>query len=187
MQDRQVDTQSLLPRLVSLFLRCGAPPPSPHAPPTGHQPPQTHGLAGSGRASVGQLGVSPLAVLLLHLPRHASVPRRLLGTVHFHGTRLQRRQRRSLSGGLLHHYPRESRPHLHGRIPGGGRPSPRSSPVDTSLPLQNLFSSSSLSCQGSGRSHSGCIFRTRYPPYLRRSRDFLSASRAWRRMSISSE
>ena len=70
---------------------------------------------------------------------------------------------------------------------GGGRPSPKSSPVDTSYPFQNLCSSSSWSLQGIRSSRRGGIFSTRYPPYLRRSQDFLSASRAWRRMSISSE
>ena len=49
---------------------------------------------------MGQLGVSPLAVLLLRLPRHAPILRHLLGAVHVHGTWLQGWQRRSLSGGL---------------------------------------------------------------------------------------
>ena len=54
---RQVDTQSLLLRLVTLVLHPGAALPLPHAPPTGHQPPQTHGPAGSGLATMGQLGI----------------------------------------------------------------------------------------------------------------------------------
>ena len=163
------------------------PPPFPHAPPTGHQPPPHNGSASSERASVGQLGVSPLAVLLLCLPHRASVPRHLFGAVHFHGTRLQRRQRRSLSGGLLRPNQWESPPHLPRPDPGGGRPSPKSSPVYTSSPLQNRCSSTSTSLQGIGSSRRGGIFSTRYPPYLRCSRDFLSVSRARRRMSISSE
>ena len=135
MQDRQVNIQSLLPRLVSLVLRRGAPPPtSPHTQPTGHQPPQTQRPAGSGRASVGQLGVSPLAVLLLRLPHRTSIPRCLLGAIHFHGSRLQRWQRRSLSGGLLCPRPRESPPHLLQPDPGGGPSQPQVLPRRHLLP-----------------------------------------------------
>ena len=182
---RQVDTQSLLPRLVSLVLRRGAALPLPHAPPTGHQPPPTHGPAGSGLATMGQLGIHRLAVL--SLLRSPSIPRRLLGAVHFHGSRLQRRQWRSLLGGLLHHHPRESPPSSSSRTPGGGRPSPKSPPIDMSYPFQKLCSSYSWSLQGIGSSRRGGIFRTWWPPILRRSQDFLSASQARRRMSISSE
>ena len=97
MQDRQVDIQSLLPRLVSLVLRRGAPPPLPHTPNQQDTNPPNTRPAGSGLATMEQLGVRCLAVLsLLH---HPSIPRRLLGAVHFHRTRLQGRQQQSLSGG----------------------------------------------------------------------------------------
>ena len=42
-ETRQVDTQSLLPRLVSQFCTMVQPSHSHMPPPTGHQPPQTHG------------------------------------------------------------------------------------------------------------------------------------------------
>ena len=97
---RQVDTQSLLPRLVSLVLRRGTSLPLPHTPPpTGHQPPQTHGPTGSGLATMGQLGISRLAVL--GLLRHPSIPWRLLGAIHLHGSSLRRWQWQSLLGWLL--------------------------------------------------------------------------------------
>ena len=184
MRDKTSRHTSLLPRLVSRFCAVAQPSHSHTPPPTGHQPPQTHGPAGSGLATMGQRGVSCLAVR--GLPRRVSIPRRLLGAVYLHGPRPKRRQRRSLLGRLLLRHPRDPPPRLFQPDPGGGTPQPQVPPVATFFPFQNFFSSESPSLQGIGSSRSGGIFRTRYPPILRRSQDFLSASRARRRMSISS-
>ena len=133
---RQVDTQSLLPRLVSRFCTVAQASHSHTPPPTGHRPPQTHGPTGSGLATMGQLGISRLAVL--GFPRRPSIPRRLLGTVHLHGSRLKRRQRRSLLGRLLHHHPWKPPPHLFQPERGGGDAPAPSPPCCHGLPLPEL-------------------------------------------------
>ena len=82
---------------------------------------------------MGQVGVRCLAVLsLLCRP---SIPRHLLGAVHFHRSQLQGWQRRSLSGGLLHHHPWESPPRLLWPDPGGGPSQPQVLPRRHVLPL----------------------------------------------------
>ena len=87
---------------------------------------------------MGQLGVRCLAVLsLLCRP---SIPQCLLGAVHVHGTRLQRRQRRFLSGGLLRPHPRESPPRLPWPDPGGGPSQPQVLPrLHVLPPLEPLL------------------------------------------------
>ena len=136
-ETRQVDTQSLLPRLVSRFCAMAQPSHSHTPPPTGHQPPQTHGPTGSGLATMGQLGISRLAVL--SLPRHASIPWRLLGTVHLHWSRPKRRQRRSLLGQLLRQHPRDPPPRLFQPDPSGGTPQPQVPPRCHVFPLPELL------------------------------------------------
>ena len=135
-ETRQVDTQSLLPRLVGRFCAVVQPSHSHTPPPTGHQPPQTHGPTGSGLATMGQLGISCLAVL--GLPRRPSIPWHLLGAIHLHGSRLKRWQRRSLLGRLLHRHPREPPPRLFQPGPGGGTPQPQVPPRRHVLPLPEL-------------------------------------------------
>ena len=135
MRDRQVNKlQSLLPRLVKSGLAPWRAPPRFPTHPTNRTPtPPRQRPAGSGWASVGQLGVSPLAVLLLRPPRRAPFLRRLLGAIHVHGTWLQGRQRRPLSGGLPPPRPRESPPRLLQPDPGGGAV-PAPSPPPTTPP-----------------------------------------------------
>ena len=84
---------------------------------------------------MGQLGVSPLAVLLLRPPRRAPFLRRLLGAIHVHRTWLQGRHRRPLSGGLAPPRPRESPPRLLQPDPGGGPSQPQVLPRRHLLPL----------------------------------------------------
>ena len=135
-EKRQVSTQSLLPRLVGRFCAVAQPSHSHTPPPTGHQPPQTHGPTGSGLATMGKLGISRLAVL--GLPRRISIPRRLLGTVHLHGSRLKRRQRRPLLGRLLQQHPWEPPPRLFQLDPGGWTPQPQVPPRRHVLHLPEL-------------------------------------------------
>ena len=105
-------------------------------PPTGYRPSQTHGPTGSGLATMGQLGISPLAVL--GLPHRPSIPRHLFSTVDLHGPRLKRWQRQSLLGWLQHHQPREPPPRLFQPYPGGGAPQPQVPPCRYVLPLPEL-------------------------------------------------
>ena len=186
MQDRQVDTQSLLQRLVSLVLRRGAAPPLPHAP-TSRTPTSPNTRAN--RLRPGYHG--PARNQLPSCPRppppplHPPVPawRRPLPWVQAPEAAMAIPLRRAPAPSSMG----VAAPPLPAGPRGGGRPSPKSPPVDTSYPFQNLCSSYFWSLQGIKSSRSGGIFSTRWPPILRCSQDFLSTSLARRRMSISSE
>ena len=70
---------------------------------------------------------------------------------------------------------------------GGDAPAPSPPPLPCPTPSRTTAPLSPSASRASEVPEASGIFRTRCPPYLRRSRDFLSAFRARRRMSISSE
>ena len=162
MQDRQVDIQSLLPRLVSLVLRRGTPPPLPHTPnQQDTNPPNTTasrlraGFSGPARSQSSSCPPPPPPPPCSHPlapARHHPRPWDLAPGAAT-AIPLWRGSRPLVLG--------SRRPASCSRIPGGGRPSPKSPPDDTSCPFQNRFSSSSFSLQGIGRSRRCGSFRTR--------------------------
>ena len=153
-----------------------------HSPPTPTRPnlqdtnpPKTHGPTSSGLATMGQLGISRLAVLSLpRRPLHPPAPARRCPPPWVQAQEVAtaiplRPAPTPTSTGA-------ATPPLPAGPRGGDAPAPSPPPVATFYPFQNFLSSESLSLQGIGSSRSGGIFRTRYPPILRWSQDFLSTS-----------